>query len=53
VKPERNNPLERPGRRGEGNIKIDVEVKGWGKMIGFGKSSPLQEFGIGNFELRT
>ena len=29
VKPEGNSPLERPDRRGEVNIKIYIEVKGW------------------------
>jgi hypothetical protein len=31
-KPEGRRPLGRPGRRWEGNIKMDFREVGWGRM---------------------
>jgi hypothetical protein len=34
-KPERKRPLERPRRRGENGIKMDLREIGWGVWNGF------------------
>jgi hypothetical protein len=33
-KSEEKRPLERPRRRWEGNVKIDLQVVGWGSWTG-------------------